>query len=246
MLLDRYATARSVRKTPCWKRLPNTLLRRSSATAVRAAWVIGVLTMATSGWAQSDDDRGWYVGATVGRTYNGADFVAFSDSGFGTVSPAADFEEALSVGATAGYRFGNGLRLEGEYLYRTNELETLALPLVGMVDGDYSSVAVSANAYYDFLRSRRIRPYLGVGLSWLQEVDLDVDLGDGETSFETDGTGVQAMFGVLFDVSRRWTIDFQVRSLDADEVDMEAEVGPGLASVDYAPVNLQLGLVYRF
>ena len=228
------------RRPPSRRTLVNWLSR---APAVLACLLMSALVPVP---ATASDEGGWYAGVLVGRTYNGADTANLSGTSLGSGGFAIDFEEALSFGASGGYSFPSGLRLEGEYLYRTNELESVAVTAQSVDDGDYSSVGVAGNILFDFRRNKRVRPYVGVGAVWIQEVDIDFESGGRETSFETDGFGVQAMGGVQFDVAPRWVLDFQIRSLDADEVEMEQEAGSGVAAVDYAPVNLQLAVLFRF
>lgn len=192
------------------------------------------------------DEAGAYAGIVAGRSYNGADTLELRETTGVNGLFGADLEESFSFGAVGGYRFGNGLRLEGEYLYRSSDVNRIEFPERRVEDGNYASVALSANLYYDFFRSRRLRPYLGAGAAWIQEVDIDLEEPGSERSFETDGSGVQFMVGVQFDVSERFTLDLQLRTLDAGEVEMEAEGGPGLAIADYSPVDLKLGLRYSF
>ncbi|MEM1249351.1 MAG: porin family protein [Acidobacteriota bacterium] len=191
-------------------------------------------------------EAGATVGLVLGRSYNGADTLELRDTAGPNGVFGADLEESFAFGVVGGYRFGNGLRLEGELLYRSSDVNRIEFPDRRVEDGNYASLSLAANVYYDFLRSRRLRPYVGLGVVWVEEVDIDLEEPGSERSFATDGSGAQFMAGVQWDVSRRWTLDLQLRTFDAGEVEMEAEDGPGVAIADYAPVDLQLGLRFRF
>lgn len=191
-------------------------------------------------------DGGWYLGATFGRTYNGADDLELRVAGSDTGTFAIDFDESFSFGAVGGYSWSTGWRLEGEYLYRTNELETLALPDRLLDQGDYSSVAMAGNVYFDFFPAFRLRPYVGFGAAWIQEVDADFEENGVERSFETEGSGIQFMAGLRWMALENLLLDFQLRSLDAGRPELNAELGSGAAVTEYSPVNLQLGIAFRF
>ena len=115
-----------------------------------------------------------------------------------------------------------------------------------MTEGNYASVTVGANAYYRFRRQSELQPYLGAGLGWVQEVDVDFEENGVETSFETDDFGLQFAAGVRWTPGDRWLLDAQLRWLDVSGVTMEAEDGLGTVSADYAPLTLLLSAGWRW
>ncbi|MEM1182878.1 MAG: OmpW family outer membrane protein [Acidobacteriota bacterium] len=162
-------------------------------------------------------------------------------------SADASYDLGLRSGLAFGWNLDDRFALELEYLYSTNDFDTVVFSDgERFEEGNYASVVISANAYTFFRRDQNVRPYLGAGLAWVQEVDIDFERDGAETSFETDDFGFQVMAGVLWDLNDRWALDLQARFLAADGVEMEAEEGSGTVRADYRPLSLFAGLSYRF
>ncbi|MEO1083217.1 MAG: OmpW family outer membrane protein [Acidobacteriota bacterium] len=159
----------------------------------------------------------------------------------------ASYDLGIRSGLAFGWRFDDRFALELEYLYSTNDFDAAVFSDgQRFEDGNYASVVISANAYTFFRRGESVRPYVGAGLGWVQEVDVDFERGDEEISFQTDDFGFQAMAGLLWDVNDRWSLDLQARYLVVDGLEMEAEEGAGTVVADYRPLSLFVGLGYRF
>lgn len=211
------------------------------AGVVPALWLVAACTLIPAAAADP-----WYAEAIFGRTYLGEDTFEVVDGGVpGTAG--IDVEEAFAAGFALGRHVGPRYRVEGEYLYRTNETDAVSLPGGTFLDsGDWSSVAVSANGYVDFLRDRNVRPYFGLGAAWIQEIDIDLDTLSGEESYSGDGFGWQAMAGVQWDFAPRWRLELEARLFDGETVDYDREGGTGRLSADYGPIDILIGLAYRF
>ena len=92
----------------------------------------------------------------------------------------------------------------------------------------------------------RISPYLGAGLAWVNEIDIDLEgLGGEYEDLEDDGFGVQVMAGLSYRQSQRLRWDAEVRWLYFDEADLD-NAGVKLESVDYNPLTVTLGFSYSF
>ncbi len=93
---------------------------------------------ATSAWS-SDADTGFVLGGTVGTTLD---------------------------------RWAQGLRVEMEVSYRRNDLggsyvtDAPVAPNTGTIDGNMSTFAILANAWYEFDIGSKMRPYVGGGVGW--------------------------------------------------------------------------------
>lgn len=200
---------------------------------------------------QSTDDKRFYVDFQLGQSLLGED-VLFADS---TNLPFGTAEVDYDTGLTSGFAFGwyatPRWRAEIEYLYRTDELEIATFGDGTTFDGgDFSSVAISANTYLDFpvwrskTSDRSFLVYVGAGLSWIQEVDIDLERDGQNVEFETDDSGFQWMAGVTWRFSPRWDSGFEIRGFDVSDIEMESDAG--FVRSNYAPVNLSLSLSYRF
>jgi len=161
-----------------------------------------------------------------------------------------EFDGGFAGGASIGYAWDNW-RVEGELLYQTNDTDKLSGP--GLPDGadagDFSSLAVSANAIYEFdlLGSPNARTYVGAGLVWLQEVDLDFDSPDGELSYSGDDWGYQIFAGARYRFGEHWQATAEIRYLDSGSVTLDGEgAAPGRIKADYQRTSILVGLGYRF
>ena len=159
----------------------------------------------------------------------------------------SSFDLGFRAGAAYGWWLNDRFVLEGEYLYQTNDLDAVTFA-DGQVfsDGNYASVTLSANGYLFFGDAKRLRPYVGLGLAWVQEVDIDFEDTGEEISFETDDFGFQAMAGLQWELNDRWFLDLQARWLNVSGVTMEAEEGPGTVEADYNPLSAMVSFGYRF
>jgi opacity protein-like surface antigen len=195
------------------------------------------------------DDR-YYVEFVLGQSLNGEDSFTTTATDLPPGPAEVDWETGVVSGLALGARLGASWRLEGEFLYRTDELGFVQFPSGTRFEkGDFSSVVISANGYFDFpdlLRSsdRELRLYLGVGVGWIQEVDIDFESNGTERSYETDDLGYQYMAGVRWKFAERWNLDFEYRALSASDLELSSSTGTVVS--DYAPVSLGLSLGYAF
>lgn len=154
------------------------------------------------------------------------------------------------MGAVFGREFDGRWRLEGEFRYRTNEFASVDLPGGSRIDdGDFSSGALGLNAYWLFRDpSAAWRPFVGVGMAWMEEIDLDLAESPVDGSYSGDGTAWQLMGGVSWMPFERWSFDFEVRYLDAGSVTMDAERGAlgGRIAADYSLFELTADATWRF
>jgi len=199
--------------------------------------------------AQELDDR-WYATASVGFGNLSSSSLTYDDGGSPS-SADADYETSFAGGGTIGYRFANRLSVEGEIMYRRNDLEPIDVPGLGsFTEGDFASLGFGVNALYNFElgSSGKFTGYVGPGIVWLQEIDIDFDRnGEQEISFESDDTAFQFKFGGRYDFSDRWFADAAATWLSASSVTMElpADESQTITS-DYAHWTLQFGLGLRF
>ncbi|MEM6456920.1 MAG: porin family protein [Acidobacteriota bacterium] len=220
----------------------------SPSSFIRRAAALLVCALALASAASAQDEGRYSLRLLAGATPLGVDTLdARFDGAATTTSGEVDYEAGLASGLAFGIRLSEHWEVDLEYLYRTSELSELTFP-DGMrfTEGDFSSVTVSASLNYVFRAGQRWRPYVGAGLGWVQEVDIDFEDASGETSFETDDFGYQLQAGIRYEASDRWAASFEFRTFDAGEIELEAEDGPGTVTSDYTPLNVLVGVRYRF
>ena len=217
-----------------------------ASTSTLAVLAIGCL--ACTG-VRAQDSR-WYATADIGIGSLGSQTLTYDD-GTGGMSADADFSASFAGGGSIGYRLGNGLGVEGEIMYRRNELEPLDLPGLGdFTGGDFASLGFGVNLLYHFGIDSlpKLDAYAGLGFVYLQEIDIDFDTaGEQEISFETDDTAWQARIGAVYDVTDRWFVDGSVNYLAASDIRMALPADPSQTiTSDYRHWTASVGVGFRF
>jgi OOP family OmpA-OmpF porin len=193
-------------------------MHRLLTTAALAALAAGVAQNANA-------TEGWYGRVDGGYSIDGeVDF----DTG-----ASFDLDDNWMADIGVGYAFQNGFRLDGEYSYRSNELDGLGVDATGH--------ALMANLFYDFNRGGRFEPYVGVGVGYADPEDLD----DPPPSIEIDsGLAYQAMVGVAIGLTERLDLDVGYRYFVADGLDWTE--GGASGDLDYNHQAATIGLRYQF
>ncbi len=113
--------------------------------------------------AEPGKATGWYLGMSAGRVNRkqSTDITAVPQT-------AAVFSNGFGLNGMAGYRFGNGIRLEAESSYQNNKNKTfITNTATGTNEPSVGNVglrAFMANVYYDLpLKKSRFKPYIGAG-----------------------------------------------------------------------------------
>lgn len=177
--------------------------------------------------------EGWYGRADIGWSVDGALEISGAD---------LDFEDDWSAHLGAGYAFSNGVRVEGELARRENEFESFP--------GEARATSLMINAFYDFNREGRIRPYVGVGVGG---ANIEADGGAGPISFDDDDTvfAYQGLVGVAFALTEQLDLDVGYRYFVAPDagftgtIDIETPE-PFSFDGDYEHQAVTVGLRYSF
>lgn len=206
--------------------------------------------MLLSGAGASADDRRWYATANVGVGNLSSATLTYTD-GTTSESDSASFDASFAGGGTVGYQFANRWAVEGEIMYRRNDLGGVNLPSLGAFSGgDFASLGFGINGIYRFPigSSDRWSGYVGAGYLLLQEIDIDFDSsGQQAVSFETDDGGPQIKFGGRYKASDRWFVEAGATYFDAGSVRMKLPASPGeTLQSDYEHWSLSLAAGFLF
>jgi opacity protein-like surface antigen len=211
---------------------------------------VGVAVSAQDGLAEAssrDSGRpGWYLGlyGGFGQLQDGA----FDEVSGGVTSPAdGSYDSGFLAGFSVGRRFDERWSAELDYTYRSNDVSGIDLVGGGSLadSGDYASVAILANLRYDFLPGERWRPYVGLGVGFLQEIDADLSPAGVEAS-ERGPFAFQAMAGASFQVDRHWSLFAEARYLGTGGADLEDEASGDVYEADYDHLGVVIGARYGF
>jgi opacity protein-like surface antigen len=176
----------------------------------------------------------------------------FAQSGVAAPGATGDgsYDSGFATGLAFGYRYGNGFSAEIDWEYRRNDNDLVVFSDgTRFGEGDIASNTLYLNGYYTFAESLgRVRPYVGAGLGWVQEIDLDLETGGVETSYSSDGDiAWQLMAGIEAPLARNWRLQGEVRYTRVAGVDLEQEGGAGrITDLDYDAWAVGVGVVYDF
>lgn len=117
------------------------------------------------------------------------------------------------------------------------------------MDGNIFSSVVFLNGYYRFPAKGTVRTFIGAGLGYVIGLDVDVDRGGIEQGYaRKGGVAVQAIAGVEYSLSPRWSLSGDVRWSRMGSGSFEATTPGNTLSGQpkYQPTSLDLGVSYRF
>jgi opacity protein-like surface antigen len=194
-------------------------------------------------------DSKYYVTAIAGWATQGSQDLAYTAPGVGN-TVRAPLDSGFLTGAAIGRRLSDQWRIEGEFVYQSVDRPTLSLGAGGPAgDGNYASTSVAINGLYDFdlLGSKRARSYVGLGVAYLTEVDIDFEQGGTERSFSGSKGALQVLLGVRYDLGTRAFLDVGLRYLAASNLELDAESpAVGRIRADYSPLAVTAAFGWKF
>ena len=200
--------------------------------------------------AGGGDDSGWFLRAWGG--YSNLSDTSGSAEGLLNLPPTTGVDVSTSGGFAAGggigYRYGPRLAAEIAWEYRSNDSETTFGDGTRFSEGNYASNTIFLNGFY-FLGERGAwEPYVGAGLAWIQEIDIDLEGNGPELSYSGDGDlGFHVFAGTKYRLGSGWSAHAELRYGSMTGIDLSGEGTDGrITGLDYQPVTLQLGLDYQF
>ena len=214
---------------------------------IQLATAATLISLSTTGLATQDN---WFVRPYVGLSHMSdpdADY-----SGIDTMSGDADvdLDTGFTAGVGLGYHYTDNFAVEVGWEYRSNDSEVTLDDTAKYDDGNYASNIFYLNGHYLFDKSGKWQPYIGAGLTWAEEIDIDLESGPGEDySYSSDGDiGYQFFAGLNYDLNPDWRLQTELRYGRIDDIDLDGESGdPGeIEDIDYETTTLQVGLVYAF
>jgi len=230
--------------------LPNHERCLMSMRAIAAGFA-ALLALATSPSlrAQSPISTPWYATAILGASGQSGQTIRF-ENGPTSLSASTSYNPDILAGAAIGRSFTDGWRAELEFVYQKSQLDRASFGPGGPEGkGDYASTSVALNGLKEFnlFGNPSVRTYLGLGVAWLTEVDIDFEGGPVGRSYSGDGVGVQFLFGARYDLTPRWFVDAGTRYLYASNLKLDGESGAvGQIKADYRPWALTFAVGYRF
>jgi len=208
--------------------------------------IMGMAIFTGSAFAAEDDK--WFVRSHFGFSQAGDQSPKANNVGAGISSAEAEVDGGFVSGIGVGYRINEKWATELGWEYRTNDAEVTLDNGEKFTDGNYASNTFYLNGIYSLQNKGKWKPYLGAGLVWVQEIDIDLEEGDFERSFSDSGEiGYQIFAGVTRPINNKWSIQGELRYGSISSIDLSEETGDGqLTGLDYKPLTLQIGVQYNF
>lgn len=203
---------------------------------------------ASSVSAQSTGNpNGWYASIYGTLSSLSSSNIAETRPAEPNIAGQAKFDAGRGFGGALGKNFDNGkYALELAWDYQSAGLKSIG---GAKVDGDYASNIFWLNGYRRLSPISGWTPYIGAGLGYVQEIDIDIDRAGQELGYSRSGSlGVQAIAGVKRQLNANW-------ALMADAKYMQVSKGPNRASTagsaltltpKYRPLSFHVGVVYSF
>ena len=205
-------------------------------------------SLATTFNVSHANDNSWFVRANVGTSSVSDQNASANDFAVGINSLDASLDSGFAAGLGLGYQYTPSVGVELGWEYRSNDSAVTLNDGQVFPEGNYASNVFYLNGIYTFQTQSNWQPYAGVGVTWVQEIDIDIEKDGVERSFSNGGdTGVQAFVGVNRKLSPQLSLQGELRYGSISNIDLDEEDGNGtLADLDYDPFTLQVGLQYRF
>lgn len=203
--------------------------------------------------AQQSDH--WYLKPGIGisslsDTSASASNADLQDSLIRSGSWDINTDSGFYAGLGLGYEYSNGVRAEVYWEYRTNDSSTAIYESDSILEGNLASSVIFANGYYPIYRNNAWQLFVGAGLGWVQELDIDLEEGSFERSYSGDGElAYQLMTQLEYQLSKTLSISSELRWLDVSSPSLDAEEGGALGVVDnfdYNPISFGVSIQYRF
>lgn len=172
-----------------------------------------------------------------------------NDPAQGSTKGNSSYDNGFATGVAFGYRYGNGFSSEIDWEYRRNDNDSVAFGTDKYEEGDIASNTLYLNGYYTFAEAfGKVRPYVGAGVGWIQEIDLDLERSGSETSYSSDGDiAWQLMAGLETPLDKNWRLQGEMRYTRVAGVDLEQEGGSDrITDLDYDAWAVGVGVIYDF
>ncbi len=200
---------------------------------------------------QGQERSPWYFAPVIGISQL-SDLTATADNVFGSTGDAeVGIDSGFIAGIAAGYQYDQNWSGELGWEYRTNDSAVMLPNGTLFSEGNYASNSFSLTGKYAFANQRNWQPFVGLGLVWLQEIDVDLETDGQEFSYSSNSDiGFQLLGGINYQLSDSVELEGALRYSSIQDIELKPEAGGdtqgAFADIDYQPLSFQLALKYRF
>jgi len=194
-------------------------------------------------------NEGWSVVPYFGFSQLGDQSPDISAQGIGTGEADVSLDSGFTAGLSLRYDYSNSRwRSEVGWEYRSNDSSITAGDGSTLSDGNYASNTFYVNGRYALMGGSRFTPWIGGGLSLIQEIDIDSERQEGERSFEDSGAvGIQLLAAIDYKLTDSIYLTSELRYTSFTDLDLKEEGSNGLVTgLDYQPLTAAVGIGFRF
>ncbi len=173
-----------------------------------------IATLTVFGGVVSASAQSYYAGAHLGMNYTHDGNVVEAGFPFD-----GSYDLGYAIGGFVGREFGGNTRVEGEFTYRSNGIDSIGFGGVDIpASGDISSLALMANVYRDF-PGATLTPYVGGGLgvafAWINDFSIAGTpvADDSDTVF-----AYQLIAGIGYPISPTVTVNLDYRLFGTSDI----------------------------
>ncbi len=200
-------------------------------TLLVSALLLGVSTPAIA------QDSNYYISGAGGLS------ILHDSDVSSNLNSEIDYDNGFAGVAALGYKFDNDFRVEGEYGYRSNDVESTQQS--SSATGEASAHSFMINVVYDYENDSRFTPYVGVGAG-IARVDLDNVTNVNGVTVNNDSTegAFQGILGVSYAINPRFDFFASYRYFTTTGAELNTSAGD--IDVDYDDSTILIGLRYQF
>ena len=227
--------------------------RPAPAGRLRRAYLTVLVSLLASAGAVSAQARSWTDGIYV-EVFGGLHGLAEGDLKQGGKTGKGSYSGGQIFGAAAGKKLTQNWSVESEFFYRSNDFDPVGSgPLAGSTEGDFASTNLMFNGVYTFTQTDgsglwgKFTPFVGAGLGFLQEADLDAKISGVERQYsDTWLPSMQLLAGVTYEVNATWSVFVETRYHYAGELELKSSKDDTVLKANYDGFSGIVGVRYSF
>ncbi len=151
----------------------------------------------------------------------------------------------FTTGISLGYNISKRFTAEVGWEYKKNNISISSNDITS--NGDYASNFIYVNGIYKLPTYGYFTPYIGIGGSFIQEIDLDFGTGENGSFSQEGDIGVQGLVGLDFQFAERWSMNWEAKYVSFNKLNLLNESNNDqLKNLKYNPFIFNIGIKYQF
>jgi hypothetical protein len=208
-----------------------------------------ILLTAAVPLSADDTPRDPWTSGWFWEVSTGVSIVPGGDITLDGVTYESDFANGLFLKGAVGKAWNANWTTTLEWFYRSNPVNELVSPQGRITGGDLASTNAFLTVFYtpdERWHWRGVRPYAGLGVGFITEVDLDLK-GFGQEEFSSRGEfAFQWLIGLSRRVGRAGLLFLEGRAIASGKQELASSTLPRFAAIEYDTWSLLTGFRLSF